>query len=122
MFYSVFVEDASQAEIRYMTFIFLADDVFHKTSARASGFAHLARVFPKNTWLGGVDVGRQLRRARGSRDLCLAQNGSRLSEHVLPPPRAMLTSHRPRAGARRVNFVSRREGLSGGAGRKRRQC
>ena len=45
--------------MKFMTSIFPADDVFHKTSACSSGLAQLAHVFPKNTWFGGVDAGRQ---------------------------------------------------------------
>ena len=62
--------------------VLLADDVFHKTSACSSGLAQLAHVFPKNTWLGGVDAGRRrarLRRAIDSLDECLAKRASRLS-------------------------------------------
>ena len=57
--------------MKLMKSFFPADDVFHKTSACSSGLAQLAHVFPKNTWLGGVDAGRQrarLRCASGSLD------------------------------------------------------
>jgi hypothetical protein len=58
VFCSVFVEDAKSSRNEVNELIFPSDNVFHKTSACSSRLAQLAHVFPKNTWLGGVDAGR----------------------------------------------------------------
>jgi hypothetical protein len=59
VFCGIFVEDVKLGRNEVNEFIFPNNDVFRKTSARSSGLAQLAHVFPKNTGLGSVDAGRQ---------------------------------------------------------------